>query len=101
MEEQFVENTLKGLEAWTSAAGRDLFRWGFIVLQKSVRRPAARMALFCGVCCVWKAVKMALLGPAQQLHRRRDGFLEGFAALTRRFYCTHIEMSSFYVVCCA
>ena len=36
VEEQFVGNMIRGLDAWTSAAGRDLIRWGFIVLRKKV-----------------------------------------------------------------
>ena len=36
VEDQFVDNMARGLDAWTSAAGRDLIRWGFMVLQKKV-----------------------------------------------------------------
>ena len=36
VEESFVDNMARGLDAWTSAAGRDLIRWGFMVFQKKV-----------------------------------------------------------------
>lgn len=44
VEEQFIDNMAKGLDAWTSAVGRDLIRWGFLVLQKSVSICASRGA---------------------------------------------------------
>lgn len=46
VEEQFVDNMARGLDAWTSAAGRDLIRWGFMVLQKSVSMPDVGMCSF-------------------------------------------------------
>ncbi|CAM9322755.1 unnamed protein product, partial [Scytosiphon promiscuus] len=36
VEVEFVDNMARGLDAWTSAAGRDLIRWGFVVLAKPV-----------------------------------------------------------------
>ena len=72
VEESFVDNMARGLDAWTSAAGRDLIRWGFMVLQKSVSfrdglRPAPGSSVWicprpcparihaCGVCWASKA----------------------------------------------
>lgn len=34
VEDSFVDTMVKGLDAWTSAAAKDLIRWGFIVLRK-------------------------------------------------------------------
>ncbi|CAN0002430.1 unnamed protein product, partial [Hapterophycus canaliculatus] len=34
VEVDFVDNMARGLDAWTSAAGRDLIRWGFLVFMK-------------------------------------------------------------------
>lgn len=34
VEDEFVDNMARGLDAWTSAAGRDLIRWGFLVFTK-------------------------------------------------------------------
>ncbi|CAM9539498.1 unnamed protein product [Pylaiella littoralis] len=36
VEDEFVDNMARGLDAWTSAAGRDLIRWGFLVFTKRV-----------------------------------------------------------------
>ena len=36
--EEFMDAMLKGFCVWKSAAGRDLLRWGFMVLQKPVRK---------------------------------------------------------------
>lgn len=32
--DSFVDNMARGLDAWTSAAGKDLVRWGYTVLRK-------------------------------------------------------------------
>lgn len=48
VEEQFIDNMSRGLDAWTSAAGRDLIRWGFIVMQKKVGRSGAEAAYAAG-----------------------------------------------------
>eukprot|EP00903_Cladosiphon_okamuranus_P013609 g12674.t1 len=37
VETEFVDNMAKGLDAWTSAAGRDLIRWGLLVFKKPVQ----------------------------------------------------------------
>eukprot|EP00752_Nemacystus_decipiens_P001516 g1487.t1 len=39
VEDQFVESTVAGLDTWTSAAGRDLIRWGFLVFKKPAKTP--------------------------------------------------------------
>ena len=36
MDDKFMDDTVKGLNAWTSAADRGLLRWGYMVFQKSV-----------------------------------------------------------------
>ena len=36
--EQFMDTMLKGFGAWKTAAGRGLLCWGFMVLQKPVRK---------------------------------------------------------------
>ncbi|CAM9665166.1 unnamed protein product, partial [Ectocarpus sp. 12 AP-2014] len=34
VEDEFIDNMARGLDAWTSAAGRDLIRWGCLVFTK-------------------------------------------------------------------
>lgn len=34
VEDSFVDNMVGGLDAWTSAAGKNLIRWGFMVMRK-------------------------------------------------------------------
>ncbi|CAM9342480.1 unnamed protein product, partial [Hapterophycus canaliculatus] len=38
VEVEFVDNMARGLDAWTSAARRDLIRWGFVVFKKPVAK---------------------------------------------------------------
>lgn len=42
VEDEFVDNMAKGLDAWISAAGRGLIQWGFWVFKKAASCFAVR-----------------------------------------------------------
>lgn len=70
MDEQFMDDTVKGLNAWTSAADRGLIRWGYMVFQKSVgKRKGFPRGLLClkGARIVTANDPLILVGISQRI----------------------------------